>query len=108
MASSESLDITNSSKAAEGEDHVSKAKSKKRLLFIRKRGKDTMVGKLSHDTLQRKCVDKSQATCRTLMTQTTFKSSTVKLARQILDWKDMMREADLSKDMSCPESSPEL
>ncbi|GKA52895.1 hypothetical protein Tco_0746210 [Tanacetum coccineum] len=57
----------------------------------KKRGKDTMVGKLSHDMLQRKRVDKCQTTCRTLMTQTTFKSSTDKLARQILDWGDMMR-----------------
>ncbi|GJX41553.1 hypothetical protein Tco_0256543 [Tanacetum coccineum] len=75
----------------------SKAKSKKRLLFIGKRGKDTMDGKLSHDTLQRKCVDKSQATCRTLMTQTTFKSSIDKLAWQILDWGDMMRSRVITR-----------
>ncbi|GJW83923.1 hypothetical protein Tco_0157068, partial [Tanacetum coccineum] len=50
-----------------------------------------MAGKLSHDTLQRKHVDKSQATYITLMTQSTFKSSTDKLAWQILDRGDMMR-----------------
>ncbi|GJV32356.1 hypothetical protein Tco_1392756 [Tanacetum coccineum] len=42
------------------------------------------------------------------MTQNIFKSSTDKLAWQILDWGDMMRDADLSKDMSGPESPPEL
>ncbi|GJS48886.1 hypothetical protein Tco_0599007 [Tanacetum coccineum] len=42
------------------------------------------------------------------MTQSTFKSSTDKLAWQILDWGDMMRDADLSKDKSGPEPPPEF
>ncbi|GKB63449.1 hypothetical protein Tco_0919635 [Tanacetum coccineum] len=45
---------------------------------------------------------------RTLMTQSTFKSSTDKLAWQILDWGDMMRDVDLSKDKSGLKSPPEL
>ncbi|GJY87892.1 hypothetical protein Tco_0502520 [Tanacetum coccineum] len=67
-----------------------------------------MVGKLSHETLQRKRVDKSHATYKTLMTHSTFKSSTNKLAWQIIDWGDMMRKANLSKDISGLESPPEL
>ncbi|GJZ35423.1 hypothetical protein Tco_0581240 [Tanacetum coccineum] len=67
-----------------------------------------MVGKLSHGMLQRKRMDKSQAAYITLMAQSTFKSSTDKLAWQILELGDMMREDDLSKDISGPESPPEL
>ncbi|GKD69599.1 hypothetical protein Tco_1323689 [Tanacetum coccineum] len=117
MASSGSSDITKSSEGSQGwrshegkKKSKGKAKSKKRLLFIRKEEKGTTTGKLSHDTLQRKRMDKKQATlAKSPPDHPKDKSGLDAFAK--LTWAKLNKrfgDADLSKDKSGPKPRPEF
>ncbi|GKB05237.1 RNA-directed DNA polymerase, eukaryota, reverse transcriptase zinc-binding domain protein [Tanacetum coccineum] len=107
MTSSGSSDITKSSEGSLG----GKTKSKKRAAIYKERRKGRDDWEVITWHVAKKMYGQKAShirKSRTLMTQSTFKSNTDKLAWQILDRGGMMRDADLSKDKSGPESPPEF